>query len=78
VRFRDAFSPAGSPRGASFFRSFSAVFALYFAVSAYRAGLHGNYLQFDANGVIAGVYVYSCGKTHSALKRWRRRRRYND
>lgn len=65
-------------RWAGIFRIFCAVFALYYAVDAYWAGLHDNYLQFDANGVIAALYVYSCGKTHSALKRRRRRRRYND
>lgn len=65
------------PRWIPFWRGFSAVFALYFAATAYRAGLHGRHVEFDVKSLLAALYVYSCAKSHSAVKLLRKRR-YND
>jgi hypothetical protein len=78
VRFRDeAFRQLGNDRWIWHWRWLSGLFAGYFATMAFLFGLHGREPQFDANALIAGLYVYSCGKSHSAVTRLRRRR-YND
>jgi hypothetical protein len=79
VRFRGNFHQRWrDPRWFAFWRGFTAFFALFYAVTAYRAGLNNDFFHFDFNALIAGPYVFSCAKSHSAIQRLRRRRRYND
>lgn len=79
MKFND-FVPWWTSRlaGASFWRGFISAFAVYYAVMAFRAGLRGDMLWFDADSLLSGVYWFSVAKSHSQVQWLRRRRRYND
>ena len=73
--FRGFFSWPSTERSNAAWSGFLGVFAVYYAVLGFRAGVQGDNLWFDADGLLSGVYFFSAAKSYSRVKRLRRRRR---
>lgn len=73
MKFRDYLIRHYARRGEQFWRAFFGVFAIYYAGWAFKVGVAGDHLEFDTRALIASAYTYSAAKSHSAVKRDRRR-----
>jgi hypothetical protein len=64
---------SNSAWGNSAWAGFLGVFAVYYAALAFGAGIKGDNLWFDTDSMLSAAYAFSAAKSHSQVKRLRRR-----